>query len=104
MFRITVIQGSKPPKLKLEGRLAGPWVDELGRVWSEVREREPEALPTVDLSGVTCVSAKGKGLLKSLFQQGADFKSGSLMMRFIVGQFKTAVKGKHVNVSGQIPT
>ena len=74
--------------------MTGPWVDELERSWSQVSKRQPSR-PVVDLSDVTFVSAEGKRLLKSMFQQGADLQSHSLMTRFILTQVKSGSNENH---------
>ena len=91
MLKITLVPGSEPSMLKVEGKLTGPWVSELERSWNEISEREARR-PVVDLSDVTFVSAEGKELLKSMFKQGADLQSRSLMMNFILSQLKNGSK------------
>ena len=91
MLKITLVPGSEPSTLKVEGKLTGPWVSELERTWSEISTRET-GRPVVELSEVTFVSAEGKKLLKSMFQQGADLQSRSLMTKFILSQLKNGSK------------
>ena len=101
MLRITLIKESELPTLKLEGKLSGPLVNELEHTWSEVlREDGPARSVTVDLSDVTFVDAEGQKLLKSMFQQGADLQSRSLMTQFIAKQIKNQPGGKHGTRNG----
>jgi hypothetical protein len=99
MLRITLVPESEPATLKVEGKLTGPWVDELERSWSEISKCEPRR-PVVDLSDVTFVSAEGKELLKSMFQQGADLQSHSLMTKFILSQLKNGSNEHHASRNG----
>lgn len=99
MLRITLVRGSDLSTLKLEGKLTGPWINELERSWSEISKHEPRP-PVVDLSDVTFVSAEGKKLLKSLFQQGADLQSRSLMTRFILSEVKNASNESQASTNG----
>ncbi len=99
MLRITLVPESEPSTLKVEGKLIGPWVDELERSWSEISRHELR-LPVVDLSDVTFVSAEGKKLLKSMFQQGADLQSRSLMTKFILDQLKDGSNENHASRNG----
>jgi anti-anti-sigma regulatory factor len=64
MLRITRVAG---PVLKLEGRLLGPWVDELRRACADL-ENPPGRL-CLDLAAVTFVDAAGARLLRELRQQ-----------------------------------
>jgi len=72
----------------VEGKLTGLWVDELERSWNEI-SKHARSQPVVDLSDVTFVSAEGKRLLRSMFQQGANLQSRSLMMKFILSQLQS---------------
>lgn len=88
MLRITLLRDLEPPTLKLEGKLSGPWVPELERSWNEFLNEGLARPVQVDLSDVTFISSEGRKLLKSMFQQGADIKSRSLMTQFILSQIK----------------
>lgn len=88
MLRITEKNGSRPPTLQLDGKLAGPWVDELERAWRRLAANNPDKAITVDLSGVTFIDSAGRKLLKSLVEQGAELRATHLMTRYIVEQVK----------------
>jgi hypothetical protein len=71
VLRITGIdleaKGSNPT-FKLEGKIVGPWVDELSRACEEARI-SPYGL-RLDLAGVTFVDGAGLKLLDDLVRQG----------------------------------
>jgi ABC-type transporter Mla MlaB component len=72
VLRITWIdaEGSDPNgTLKVEGKLLGPWVDELGRA-CEVSGL-PQHCLRLDLAAVTFVDSIGLKLLDDLLRQGA---------------------------------
>ena len=72
MLRITWIdaEGSDSNRtLKLEGKILGPWVDELGRA-CEVSGL-PQHCLRLDLAAVTFVDSIGLKLLDDLLRQGA---------------------------------
>lgn len=67
MLRITTRESVVgPPELRLEGRLAGPWVGELERAAS------PHPGVSLDLSGITFADAAGVDLLRHLIARGAS--------------------------------
>jgi anti-anti-sigma regulatory factor len=71
MLRITEITDGHPGVLlKLEGKLRGPWVEELGRVCAELSRRESRAV-RLDLSAVTFLDEAGTRLLRELLRGGA---------------------------------
>lgn len=95
MLRITLLRESEPPTLKLEGKLSGPWVGELEHTWNEISQPDPARTEiVVDLSDVTFISSEGQKLLKSMFRQGANLQSRSLMTQFLLTQIKKEPNGK----------
>jgi hypothetical protein len=72
-------------RLVLEGRLIGPWVEELNRCWlaiADARAERPDVL--VDLTGVTFIAPEGKALLASMWQRGVTFHAAGCLTRCIV--------------------
>jgi anti-anti-sigma regulatory factor len=79
MLRITLQETESTIKLVLEGRVAGPWVDELDRVWVETAPRIGSRKVLIDLKNVTYADRTGKGVLRSIFSQsGAELVASSL--------------------------
>jgi hypothetical protein len=71
MLRITEITDGGPGVLlKLEGKLRGPWVEEVGRVCAELSCGECREI-RLDLSAVTFLDEAGTRLLRELMQGGA---------------------------------
>ena len=96
MLRITVLDELQT--LKLEGRLAGPWVAELEKCWQRMTGAHRRPL-TVDLDGVTFIDEAGKSLLQHLADQGTALKAAAPLTRCICDQirerhreFQSAVK------------
>jgi hypothetical protein len=78
MLRITWIEvGSSDSiqTLKLEGKLLGPWVDELSRVCGEPRV-SPNSL-RLDLAAVTFIDSSGVKLVNDLILQGVAIVGSS---------------------------
>jgi hypothetical protein len=55
--------------LKLEGKLLGPWIDELSRACDE--PHTPPSCLRLDLAAVTFIDSAGVNLLDDLVRQGA---------------------------------
>ena len=65
MLKISVTGDSeKRIELALEGKLVGPWVDELGRLSNEALSQNKSL--TLDLERVWFVDARGAALLRDL--------------------------------------
>ena len=89
MLRITTETARFERTLRLEGRLAGPWVDELARTGGELRAERAGGSFRVDLDGVTFVSPSGKSLLRRIHQEGARLVAFGCMARAIVEEIES---------------
>jgi hypothetical protein len=71
MLRITEVADGSGLLLKLEGKLFGPWVEELART---ARRPSPEGPGPIrlDLSSVTFADEAGVRLLRELLRQGVQ--------------------------------
>ncbi len=86
MLKITTLILADSTTFKLEGRLAGPWVQELERCWDcNVGTMTLHPL-TVDLSAVTYVDSDGKDLLKQIHRQGAKLVASGCLTSCIVNE------------------
>ena len=74
--------------LVIEGRFAGPWVEELETCWRQI-QANPQGGAVVDLTGVTFVDVEGKALLTRMWQQGARFHASGSFNTCIVEEITT---------------
>ena len=86
MLKITTVIHAESTTFKLEGRLAGPWVQELERCWDSVVGTTTTHPLTIDLSAVTYVDSDGKNLLKKIHQQGARLVASGCLTSCIVNE------------------
>jgi outer membrane protein TolC len=102
MLRVTTKVEEEQGKvtLKLEGKLAGPWVGEFERCWRSTLEKWKNVV--VELAGVTFIDSKGKCLLAKIHGQGAKLIATGLMTRSIIeeicgcdGEQKSNANGSH---------
>jgi anti-anti-sigma regulatory factor len=91
MLKITGQQDatSESMSLILEGRLAGPWVEELNSYWCQMSVNQQNRT-VIDLTGVTFVDAEGKALLARMSQQGAQLHAVGCLTRCIVEEITKA--------------
>jgi ABC-type transporter Mla MlaB component len=69
VLKITeMAQSDSGRTLKLEGKLLGPWVDELRNVCRQLLTRAEQV--SLDLAAVTFVNAAGAKLLRELIRNG----------------------------------
>ena len=90
MLRITLHESDSAIKVVLEGRVAGPWVDELSRVWVETAPRIGSRKLSMDMRNVTYADAAGKRVLRSIFSESdAELVASSLEMRDLVEHIRS---------------
>ncbi len=84
MLKITTVTNAESTVLRLEGRLAGLWVQELDRCWNSTVGTTTNHPLIVDLSAVTYVDSDGKDLLKKMHRQGARLVASGCLTSCIV--------------------
>lgn len=72
MLRITIQPSSNGTTLKLEGKVSGPWVQDLERFWQRVRENALHRPVRVDMTSVLLVDWDGSRVLKGMQEDGAE--------------------------------
>jgi hypothetical protein len=82
MLRITIHENAKAETIQLEGKIAGPWVDELVRSWHSLAPALGSKALCLDLRNVAFVDAKGRQLLREIYQKtNASFLANSPLTR-----------------------
>jgi anti-anti-sigma regulatory factor len=91
----------------LEGKLAGPWVEELNTYWCQISGNR-QSDKVIDLTGVTFIDADGKELLTKLWQQGAELRAAGCLTRCVVeeitgaGRVDSSCSTKKVEVQAKV--
>ena len=86
MLRITVQEVEDALFVVLEGRLVGPWVDELRNLWQQHATAQAPQQLTVDLCGLAAMDSRGQDLLDELLQRGATLRCSDVMNQYLVEQ------------------
>ena len=82
MLKITTRIDATETILDIEGKLAGPWVQELERCWRETVKTNRRL--KVRLNAVTFIDEAGKRLLAEMHRQGAELAAEGCMTKAIV--------------------
>jgi anti-anti-sigma regulatory factor len=99
MLKITVHENQKGQTIQLEGRITGPWVEELKRTWQSLEPALGLKQLYLDLRDVAFVDAGGRQLLREIYQQtDARFLADSPLTRYFAEEamrrsLKTADEG-----------
>jgi anti-anti-sigma factor len=87
MLRVTTTNQDQTIILKIEGKLAGPWVQEVSKVWVDAAQ-SPRCGYVVDLRSVTFIDSRGQALLATMSQHGAQLIAADCLTRNIVDEIK----------------
>ena len=75
--------------ITLEGRVAGPWVAELSRVWVETAPQLHSRTLIIDLRNVTYADIAGTNALKEIYSQShAKLLSASPWTEYLVREIR----------------
>ena len=69
MLRISVTDNTSSTTVKLEGKIVGPWVEELRTCWLSLAPALGSRALCLDLRGVSFVDGNGKQLLREIYQK-----------------------------------
>ena len=86
MLRVTTYETAGSLVVQLEGKLAGPWVDELQKCFRSWENREDIGAIRFDLTDVTFVDDRGKELLTDFRRRGAELVARGCLMKAIVAE------------------
>ena len=97
MLRITVHNNEQSVRLQLEGRLAGPWLEELDETFKHALASKGQPTIEVDLTGLIAIDRGGKAYLESMHQRGVEFIVGDCETKSIVDEIasKSATGRRH---------
>jgi hypothetical protein len=73
MLRITVTDTPSEQQWTLQGRLTGPWVDQLQSCWMNSHAAREARACVVDVTDLTAVDQKGEEVLRAMVREGAKF-------------------------------
>ncbi len=84
MLKITIHDSAKELKFRLEGRLSGPWVEELRQCWQTARSTTALRATVLDLREVDFVDAQGQKLLEEMGPAGVRLIASSPLIQALV--------------------
>jgi len=89
MFRVSYSDTADGQRWNLQGRLAGPWVEELRSCWKHARDRAPLARAIVDLKEVTFIDPAGETLLAEMRSAGAELIATGVENRHLLATLES---------------
>jgi hypothetical protein len=93
MFRVTVQEESARLRVRIEGRLAGPWALEMENCWRQLCATGWSKPLVVDVRAITFADGRGKDLLRSMHHAGAQLEAAGPMTTAVVEEIIGAAVG-----------
>jgi hypothetical protein len=98
-LRITLEENAETMVLKLEGRLAGPWVAELDRLWTQTSPEQGGRKLALDLRQMTYADAQGIEILRTIYRETrADLLTGTPWTQYLAEEVKRKETEQHEEV------
>jgi len=88
MLRVTKRDEPAGACFKLEGKLAGSWVDVVEQSWRHMPTECASKHCAVDLSAITYVDSRGMELLGAMYRGGIELRASGCLGKGIVEQIK----------------
>jgi anti-anti-sigma regulatory factor len=92
MLKITIIETATDRTWIVQGRLVGPWINELRTAWKRAHRSEDKRACIVDLNDVTFIDKSGERLLRAMCKKGAQLIARGLYIKHVLEQLKTGGK------------
>jgi anti-anti-sigma regulatory factor len=89
MLRVTRSAAAGKTCFKLEGKLAGSWVDVVEECWRQAVAEGVPAPMAVDLSAITYVDGRGTDLLLQMHNSGVELAATTCLGKGIVEQIRS---------------
>jgi len=88
MLKITLLDNAKELRFRLEGRLAGPWVEELRQSWQSAESAGHGKCMVVDLRDVDFIDAPGQFLLAEMYRKGVQLDAVTPLIQALLRDCK----------------
>ena len=88
-MRITIVETATDRRWIVQGRLVGPWVNELRTTWKKAHRNQDKRACIVDLNDVTFIDKSGERLLRAICNKGAQLIAKGLYLKHVLEQLKS---------------
>jgi ABC-type transporter Mla MlaB component len=89
VLRISITENATEMRLVLQGRLTGPWIDELKTTWKAASQLLKGRTCKVDIDQLTFIDKRGHRLLRAMSREGAQFIANDLYIRGLAKELKS---------------
>jgi hypothetical protein len=97
MLKITILDSAQELRFRLEGRLAGLWVEELRQCWHTAESTTHGRCTVADLQDVDFIDNQGQSLLAEMHLKGVQLEAVTPLIQALVQD----CKGRYGTVEGK---
>lgn len=90
MLRVTRSEAAGKLSFKLEGKLAGSWVEVMQESWKQAVAEGNQSPIVVDLNAIAYIDERGTELLREMHLSGVELSATTCLGKGIVEQVKVA--------------
>jgi anti-anti-sigma regulatory factor len=92
MLKITLYDGAGELRFRLEGKLSGPWVDELRQCWLTAASTARGRQTILDLSDVDFVDSCGQALLSEMHRESVRLMAATPVIRAVLEEIAATAR------------
>jgi hypothetical protein len=102
VLRITINDEANPVRMKLEGRIVGPWVAELDRTWQSLGPSLGERKLCVDLCAVSYIDHEGRRVLADMYRRTqAQFETDTPLAEYFAEEARAGSRNRNRKPRGE---
>ena len=94
MFKISIIDNRSQRRLKVEGRLIEPWVEELRTTWKNASRDLDGRRLVVDVGSLTVISREGEDAIFDMMKKGAKFSCAGVLLKHVLRELARKKPGE----------
>jgi hypothetical protein len=96
VLKITITETATDRRWIVQGRLVGPWVNELRTAWKKAHTSQDKRACIIDLNDVTLIDKSGERLLRAISKKGAQLIANGIYTKHLLEKVKTTGKASLV--------
>ena len=90
VLKITLTETPAERRWVVQGRLVGPWVNELRTTWKRTHANHDTRACIIDLNDVTFIDKGGERLLRALAKKGAQLVATGVYIEHVLEEVKNS--------------
>ena len=95
MLKISIIDSRTHRRLVLEGKLVGPWADELRPAWQRAKAELDGRELVVEVKNLIVISQAGENVLLELMKEGVKVRGYGVFTRHILKELARRAERKN---------